>query len=139
MVSHQAILPNVCPFCQWWLIFVQLLPSCSRRQPPERDQNEDLARVSPSLCNLSFMSTCACEKSIGLAIIDPKLTVSRGVRLLRVDFQLLVSRKVWCSSSLSIQSLQFVLIGLSTRFLSLPRIFFESSIFCDLFKHRKYK
>ena len=139
MVSHQAILPNVCPFCQWWLIFVQLLPSCSRRQPPEQDQTEDLARVSPSLYNLSFMSTCACEKSIGLAIIDPKLTVSRGVRLLRVDFQLLVSRKVWCSSSLSIQSLQFVLIGLSTRFLSLPRIFFESSIFCDLFKHRKYK
>ena len=97
------------PFASDGLIFVPMLPFCSLRQPPERHQTEDLARLSPSLYNLSFMSTCACEQFLGSAIRDPQLTVSRGVRHLRVDSQILVSRKFWCCHEFSLNRLSFTI------------------------------
>merc|ERR1711968_221803 len=55
------------------------------------------------------ISTCACEQSLGSAVRDPKLTVSWGVRPLRVDHShISVSRKFWCCSSLSTPRLLYV-------------------------------
>ena len=90
-------------------ISVPMSTFCSLRQSLERHQTEDLARLSPSLYNLSFMSTCACEQFLGSAIRDPQLTVSRGVRHLRVDSQILVSRKFWCCHEFSLNRLSFTI------------------------------
>ena len=90
-------------------ISVPMSTFCSLRQSLERHQTEDLARLSPSLYNLSFMSACACESFIGTSFRDPKLTVSCGVRPLRVDHShISVSRKFWCCSSLSTPRLLYV-------------------------------